>query len=610
MSEQQGAGGTGRRRLPGRRRYRPSARSVGLVLLVATLVVGGFAAWISVTGLGARRDLDAAAAGTTSLRTAIVDGRTADATAQVELIRRHAARARRATSGPLWRLAGRLPVVGTDARAVTTTTASVDDVAQSVLPVLAAQASAVSPSSVRVSGARLDLGPVAAAAAPLAAAQRVASAAAARADAIQVDALTSPALAHAVVRAQDGLDAVASLTTNASDAARLMPAMLGADGRRRYFLGFQTDAEARATGGLLGAYGVLEADHGRLRVVTLGPRTDLDPGNLSAPAVDLGADYRSTYGDDPGWWVNTNLSPHFPYAARLWLAMYHRQGGPALDGAVATDPVALGYLLGATGPTRLADGTEVTSANAARLTMSTVYRRIPNDDRRRDAYLQSVARAVVARVLSGAGSSRDVAHALGHAAGQGRLLVYSAHPDEEAVLAGTALGGSAAATPGPYVGVYLNNGSGSKLDYYMRAAVDYRLGACTAGSTQAARVTLTLANTAPASGLPPYVTTRLDRRGVTVRSGPGDGTNVDLMALHLPAGALVTAARLDGAPLALSPHDELGRPVVTFPVATGPGREHVVVLDLDEPHSPLAPRVRVQPMAVPAVATVSARTCR
>ncbi len=46
--------------------------------------------------------------------------------------------------------------------------------------------------------------------------------------------------------------------------------MMGADGPRTYFMGFQTNAEARGTGGLLGGFGILRFDNGTATVDTLG----------------------------------------------------------------------------------------------------------------------------------------------------------------------------------------------------------------------------------------------------------------------------------------------------------------------------------------------------
>ena len=63
---------------------------------------------------------------------------------------------------------------------------------------------------------------------------------------------------------------------------------------------------------------------------------------------------------------------------------------------IATDPVAMGYMLGATGPATLPSGEQITADNAAELSMSEVYERFPKaeDNPERDAFLQQVARAV------------------------------------------------------------------------------------------------------------------------------------------------------------------------------------------------------------------------
>jgi len=315
------------------RRARQPRRTRRVVLGVSLVVVGlvvFVGVWLAIRGISAERHLDSARAGTDTLRTALTDGDSAAAQVALEQVRDDTSAARGLTNDPVWRLAGSLPFVGDSADAVSTTADAVDDVAQDVLPALVAQVDALSPAKVRVGGNRIDVDRIAVAAPALRAAAGRADAAAAQVDGIDTDALPSR-LGDAVRSAQDGLDELAGVTTDAADAAQLLPPMLGADGPRRYFVGFQTNAEARATGGLLGAYGVLEADDGRVRVVRLGPRSALDTSNGQTPAVDFGDDYRDLYGDDPGLWVNANLSPHFPYAAQLWLAMYERQSGIALE---------------------------------------------------------------------------------------------------------------------------------------------------------------------------------------------------------------------------------------------------------------------------------------
>ena len=68
---------------------------------------------------------------------------------------------------------------------------------------------------------------------------------------------------------------IAELLENTALAARLAPSMMGADGPRTYFMGFQTNAEARGTGGLLGGFGILRFDNGTPTVDTLAANTEL-----------------------------------------------------------------------------------------------------------------------------------------------------------------------------------------------------------------------------------------------------------------------------------------------------------------------------------------------
>ena len=316
-------------------------------------------------------------------------------------------------------------------------------------------------------------------------------------------------MARAVVDVRKKIDQLAATTDDAARAAELIPPMLGADGPRRYFLAFQNPAEARGTGGLLGAYGVLKADDGAIKVEHLGPNTELT--NPKKLPIDLGADFQALYGRTPPYWVNGNISPHFPDAGRIWTAMWQQEFGEGLDGVIATDPVALGYMLKATGPAKLPGGGQITAANAAALTMKDVYARYPTgaENTVRDAYLQGVAGAVFARLLSGEGDPKALADQLGQAAGERRLLIYSTHPQEQRQLEQTQLAGAVPKTARPFAGLVVNNYSGSKLDYYLDRTLDYRR-SCPAGDgTTTSTITVTLTNTAP-KGLPAYVDQQLD----------------------------------------------------------------------------------------------------
>ncbi len=97
-------------------------------------------------------------------------------------------------------------------------------------------------------------------------------------------------LADARSQLQDQTAEITGLLENTALAARLAPPMMGADGPRSYFMAFQTNAEARGTGGLLGGFGVLRFDNGTGTVDTLGANTELDK---PFTPIDLGSEFEA-----------------------------------------------------------------------------------------------------------------------------------------------------------------------------------------------------------------------------------------------------------------------------------------------------------------------------
>ena len=155
---------------------------------------------------------------------------------------------------------------------------------------------------------------------------------------------------------QEQTSEIAKLLENTALAARLAPSMMGADGPRTYFMGFQTNAEARGTGGLLGGFGILRFDNGTPTVDTLAPNTELDTA-LPLPSISVRNSPRQYGFTNPLTdFRNSNLSSHFPYAAQIWKSMWAQQSGMNVDGVIAIDPVALSYILGAVGSVTMPDG--------------------------------------------------------------------------------------------------------------------------------------------------------------------------------------------------------------------------------------------------------------
>ena len=137
------------------------------------------------------------------------------------------------------------------------------------------------------------------------------------------------------------------------------------------------------------------------------------------------------------------LTPDFPRAATLAAAFWTAQTGQAVDGVLATDPVVVADLLAATGRTVRADGAEIGAQDLLRVLLRDTYLD-HGDPRAGDAVYAQVASAVFG-VLRDAveepATARAVAVAGQAAVEQRRVAVWSAHPAEQAVLAGVGRGG-------------------------------------------------------------------------------------------------------------------------------------------------------------------------
>lgn len=405
---------------------------------------------------------------------------------------------------------------------------------------------------------------------------------------------------------QSQISGITSLIENVALAARLAPSMMGVDGPRTYFMGFQTNAEVRGTGGLLGGYGILRFDDGRPAVDKLAPNTDLE--DAVAP-IDLGDEYDQQYGfQNPFFdFRNSNISPHFPYAARIWQGMWLEQTGMNVDGVVAIDPVALSYILGAVGPVTMPDGEVVTKGNVVELTESTAYLRFPTDQAARKGYLQDIANAVVTKMTGPVGSPRQLFDALGKAVSERRIAIWSALPEDQRLLEETPLAHVLPDDPGPFAGVILNNLGGNKLDYYLRTEIEYAADECR-GPTRASTVTVNLTNAVPDEPLPDYVA---GASGLSPELGLNlpAGTSVTSVRLFATTGSELSGVILNGERVPAIHYNERGHPVFEVQVIMTAGQTANIMFQLSEPTVPGNPRVLNQPLVQSVLPKVMVPTC-
>ncbi|WP_406859663.1 DUF4012 domain-containing protein [Streptomyces sp. HUAS MG47] len=595
------------------RRLLPSGRGPLLrkALPVAAALPPVAAAWIGVTGWLAHSELRAAQDDLNALRTAVTAAAASGPAAasagapaesdQERLLRSaaaHAARAHDLTTGPAWYTAAALPLVGGPLETVRGIAQASDRLAGDVLPPLlrAVPRLTAGAHTGGVPRALTELGGQAPAF------DRAARAADEVRSAVRrLDRSTwLPAADRGRAQLADQLDRLVPRTRDAAVAARWVPSMLGTQGPRRYFLSFQNTAEARGTGGLPGAFAVVRADRGRLTFERFGNNTELEGVGAD---VDLGDEFEAQYGNNgpAAVWANSNMSPHFPYAGRIWTEAWRTHTGQGLDGAIAIDPGTLGLLLRATGPARMPDGTELTADNTVDLTERASYATF-TDVAQRKAFFVEAARAAAARMMTAFDDPSllpALLSAVQDVQREGRMQLWSAHPAEQRLLETAGLAGALPDTPGPFAGLVVNNAAGTKLDYYLDRSLVWSPGACT-DTGRAVTVTVTLANRAPVSGLPHYVTQRVDHPPYPTRAGD----NRLLVSYYAGIGATLTGATLDGRKVALIPGAERGHPVYTLDLELPRQSSRTLVLHLREPRADHPPTLLRQALVTPMRATV------
>ena len=281
-----------------------------------------------------------------------------------------------------------------------------------------------------------------------------------------------------------------------------------ADAPKRYMIAFQNSAEARGTGGILGAFAIVDLNKGALSMVRTGSNAVLY--SLKDVPVKVPAEFTKLYGKNPAILQNSNLSPHFPYGAEIWMGLWKKQFGEQLDGVIAVDPSSLSYVLKATGPITLANSSVITSENVVAETLQKAYKRYEKDNKARKQYLVDIMNAAASKITSGQFSKVEMAKAIKRGLIENRILLYSRDQAAQKELSTVRLGGFLSKDPNNEYRAVIQNIDASKLDYYLKRSVVVETKSCK--NIQQTQVRVKLTNTLKSGvGLPAYVLTRADK---------------------------------------------------------------------------------------------------
>jgi hypothetical protein len=288
------------------------------------------------------------------------------------------------------------------------------------------------------------------------------------------------------------------------------PILFGAQSPKSYLIAFQNSAEARGTGGILGAYAIVEFNKGSLKVIETGSNEPLYGSSLEKIPVDVPDEYKRLYGENPAILQNSNLSPHFPYGAEIWLALWKKKFGQTLDGVIAIDPTALSYILKSTGPITLNSGEKITSENLVSNTLKDAYKKFENDNKARKQYLVDIMNATVKHLNSGDYSKLKMAQAIRDGIIANRILFYSTNEYAQSNLSKVRLGGYMSLEGNNEFRTVIQNIDAGKLDYYLDREVTIESKSCEKIKETQVRIRVT--NTLKTgAGLSSYVLTRADK---------------------------------------------------------------------------------------------------
>lgn len=395
--------------------------------------------------------------------------------------------------------------------------------------------------------------------------------------------LLLPPIASGRAEAAGAVREGSSLLGTVHDVLSVLPAFLGGEGERRYFLGAQNPAELRGTGGLIGSHAILVADEGSLH---LGPFRDttaqpaVPDGRVASPGPDFAERYGAFW--SARYFPNINMTPDVPTAARAILALHEELTGQALDGVILIDPVALSYIVQATGPVSV-PGFDATldASTVVPLTTNRAYSLLPEEARK--SVLGSVAEAVWRQAMSGEADPLQLLGAISRAASEGHLTVYAEDPEVETGFERAGVSGRLLLPGHDFFAVFASNASGTKIDYYARRDLDYRIRLLSDGSGLAT-ASVTIENQAPASGQPAYV---IGPYGADSPSGPDPrfraGESVSYVSVYCGADCALSRAAMNGVPMGLQAQRELGHWVLSTYVSVPSRSSRVLAVGLERP---------------------------
>lgn len=445
------------------------------------------------------------------------------------------------TSSPVWTMASFIPVYGSDINAARTMVDALSDVSSGALVPMADNLAQATPGKLFQDGT-INVSALQAVADSLSDSSKAFKSANKKVQGIGDTHIAQ--VTELVDKAKDSFATLDGVVDAAEKIAPVLPQMLGANGQTRNYLMYaMNNVEIRACGGFGGSQGLISVTDGQMSIGEFVPRIGLSEDE-AVESVD--EEDEALFGNHSNLYNSGNTySPDWPRNSQRVAALWKSQYGQDVDGVVGIDPVFLQYLLGLVGNVSLPDGTVVDGTNAAKVLMHDVYWNYPVEES--DGIFAAVASAAFDKILGGIGDV-DVTKLVGafeRGAEEGRLIAWMRNDDEQNAIKETGIDASLPdpddPSADPVAGVYFNNLSFSKLDWYLNADTQIGQGIKNGDGTCSYRITVTLTNIMTqeeAGKLPDYV-------AASAPDAARDDERLDV-SLFAPTGGNISDLTVEG----------------------------------------------------------------
>jgi hypothetical protein len=557
---------------PGERQKRPRLASrwwFWLIIVVAALLLAVVAS-VGSLAISAKSQLEEALPLAAKVKASLVAQDTSGAAEVVDAMAEHTGRARADTSSFMWRAAEFTPILGANFTAVRELSTIVDDLVVKGAVPLATVASGISTDSLKPVDGVIAVQPLVSAQPVLAQASALFAASADQVNKIDRSILMKPVSA-AVGTLRDLLATNGPTLQSANELMRVIPGALGADGPRDYLLVFQNNTEVMPRGGTIGNLVQVHVENGHIELSQQA--SPLDFPLLARPVIPIAVDALAVWPNGLGRNMQSlTMTPRFSLSFEVAKEMWKQRFGTEIDGLIALDPIALSYIISATGPITLQDGSQLTGDNLVQSMLSDVYVKY-TDPEEADAFFQAISATTFGQIISGGADPAKLLAALVKSGEEKRLLMWTDDPAEQDLISRSPFFGeppvSSPKTDG--FGVYFRDQTPSKMAFYLQQAVEVGQAECS--GQRFVRINVKLTNGLPqtsVAALPEYVSVHRAFEKGSISVG---------VSAYAPAGYSLFRIRSDGGILENFSGTDGDYAVGQARVALAPAQAQTVTMD-------------------------------